>query len=128
MLRKKFESESGIRIRGIRIRHWNCGFRIFYEKPADSGSRIRIAIPGLNTKHLSPYHFNYVARLASFKLETLETEFTLKLKYEFRFKRIFLNTHISRYLAKILQFKIYKLPQSIMNPHIKSLIPFIIKI
>ena len=30
---------------GIRIRHWNSGFLIIYEKPADSGSRIRIAIP-----------------------------------------------------------------------------------
>ena len=41
MLRKKLESG----IRGIRIRHWNCGFRIICEKSVDSGSRIRIAIP-----------------------------------------------------------------------------------
>ena len=39
MLRKKLESKSGIRNRGILI---------FYEKLADSGSRIRIAIPEKN--------------------------------------------------------------------------------
>ena len=41
MLRKKLESESGTEIA-------DSGFLIIYEKPADSGSRIRIAIPGKN--------------------------------------------------------------------------------
>ncbi len=43
MLRTKLESESGTEIA-------DCGFLIIYEKPADSGSRIRIAIP-------DNYHF-----------------------------------------------------------------------
>ncbi len=44
MLRKKLEFESGTEIA-------DSGFLIFYEKPADSGSKIRIAIPGFYNLH-----------------------------------------------------------------------------
>ena len=47
MMRKKLESESAESESGAEIAHF--GFLIFYEKPADSGSRIRIAIPEYNT-------------------------------------------------------------------------------
>ena len=44
MFRKKLESESGTKIADPR-------FLMICEKPADSGSRIRIAIPDTNTSH-----------------------------------------------------------------------------
>jgi len=43
MLRKKLESESGTEIA-------DSGFLIMYEKPVDSGSRIRISINGVFLK------------------------------------------------------------------------------
>ena len=73
MLRKKLESESGTEIA-------DSGFLIIYEKPADSGSRIRIAIPEEN------YEFLYVFLLyvlLTFQICIIAINYDNKANYYF---------------------------------------------